>query len=48
MIGRILWDEFFAKTNWPRAAALAITMLIIVVIPIMLMQRAQNAVVEGR
>ncbi|MBN9311058.1 MAG: ABC transporter permease subunit [Devosia sp.] len=48
MIGRILWDEFFAKTNWPRAAALAITMLVIVVIPIMLMQRAQNAVVEGR
>ncbi len=48
MIGRILWDEFFSKTNWPRAAALAITMLIIVVIPIMLLQRAQNAVVEGR
>jgi putrescine transport system permease protein len=48
MIGRILWDEFFSKTNWPRAAALAITMLVIVVVPIMLMQRAQNAVVEGR
>ena len=48
MIGRILWDEFFAKTNWPRAAALAITMLVLVVIPIMLMQRAQNAVMEGR
>jgi putrescine transport system permease protein len=48
MIGRILWDEFFGKTNWPRAAALAITMLVIIVIPIMLMQRAQNAVVEGR
>ena len=47
MIGRILWDEFFSKTNWPRAAALAITMLVIVVVPIMLMQRAQNAVVEG-
>ena len=48
MIGRILWDEFFSKTNWPRAAALAITMLVLVVIPIMLMQRAQNAVMEGR
>jgi putrescine transport system permease protein len=46
MIGRILWDEFFGKTNWPRAAALAITMLVIVVIPFMLMQRAQNAVVD--
>jgi putrescine transport system permease protein len=48
MIGRILWDEFFGKTNWPRAAALAITLLVIVVIPFMLMQRAQNAVVAGR
>lgn len=48
MIGRILWDEFFAKTNWPRAAALAITMLVVVVVPIMLMQRAQSAVLEGR
>ncbi len=48
MIGRILWDEFFSKTNWPRASALAVTLLIIVVIPIMLMQRAQNAVVEKR
>jgi putrescine transport system permease protein len=47
MIGRILWDEFFSKTNWPRAAALAMTLLVIVVIPIMLMQRAQSAVVEG-
>jgi putrescine transport system permease protein len=48
MIGRILWDEFFAKTNWPRAAALAVTILVVVVVPIMLMQRAQSAVVEGR
>ena len=22
MIGRVLWDEFFANTNWPRASAL--------------------------
>jgi len=48
MIGRVLWDEFFSKTNWPRAAALAIAMLVVVVIPIVLMQRAQSAVIEGR
>lgn len=46
MIGRVLWDEFFANTNWPRAAAVAIAMLIVVVVPIMLLQRAQDAVVE--
>ncbi|WP_240231052.1 ABC transporter permease subunit [Devosia lacusdianchii] len=44
MIGRVLWDEFFANTNWPRAAAVAVAMLIVVVVPIMLLQRAQDAV----
>ncbi|HEV7276024.1 MAG TPA: ABC transporter permease subunit [Devosiaceae bacterium] len=48
MIGRVLWDEFFANTNWPRAAAVAVAMLVVVVIPIMLMQNAQNAMVERR
>ena len=44
MIGRVLWDEFFANTNWPRAAAVAIAMLLAVVVPIMLLQRAQDAI----
>jgi putrescine transport system permease protein len=46
MIGRVLWDEFFTNANWPRAAAVAIAMLVVVVVPIMLLQRAQSAVVE--
>ncbi|WP_052951676.1 ABC transporter permease subunit [Devosia soli] len=46
MIGRVLWDEFFTAANWPRAAAVAVAMLVVVVVPIMLMQRAQSAVVE--
>ena len=46
MIGRVLWDEFFTNTNWPRAAAVACAMLLVVVVPIMLLQRAQGAVVE--
>ena len=44
MIGRVLWDEFFANTNWPRASAVAVAMLVVVVVPIMLLQRAQDAV----
>jgi len=46
MIGRVLWDEFFGGTNWPRASAVAVAMLAVVVVPIMLLQKAQNAVVE--
>ena len=46
MIGRVLWDEFFGATNWPRAASVAVAMLVVVVIPILLLQKAQDAVVE--
>ncbi|HEY8576386.1 MAG TPA: ABC transporter permease subunit [Devosia sp.] len=46
MIGRVLWDEFFSATNWPRAASVAVAMLAVVVVPIMLLQKAQGAVVE--
>jgi len=48
MIGRVLWDEFFSNTNWPRAAAVAIAMLVVVVVPIMFLQKAQDAVVEKK
>jgi putrescine transport system permease protein len=45
MIGRILYDEFLLNRDWPMASALAIAMLFVVVVPIMLMQQAQNAIV---
>ncbi|MHB1110833.1 MAG: ABC transporter permease subunit [Devosia sp.] len=45
MIGRVLYDEFLLNRDWPMASALAIAMLLVVVVPIMLMQNAQNAVV---
>ncbi len=48
MIGRVLWDEFFSNRDWPVAAAVAFAMLLVVVIPIMLLQNAQRAVVERR
>jgi putrescine transport system permease protein len=46
MIGRVTFDEFFSNRDWPMASALAFAMLIVVVVPIMLMQNAQNAVVN--
>ncbi len=46
MIGRVTFDEFFSNRDWPMASALAFAMLIVVVVPIMFMQRAQNRVVE--
>ncbi|MCZ4273175.1 ABC transporter permease subunit [Maritalea porphyrae] len=42
MIGRVLWDEFFRNRDWPTASAVAIIMLLVLVLPIMLLQKAQD------
>jgi putrescine transport system permease protein len=39
MIGRVLWNEFFANRDWPVASAVAVAMLMFLVVPIMLFQR---------
>jgi len=41
MIGRVLSDEFFSNRDWPVASAVAIFMLLLLLIPIMLLQRVQ-------
>lgn len=43
MIGSVLWNEFFSNRDWPIASAVAIVMLFVLVIPIMLLQKAQQA-----
>jgi putrescine transport system permease protein len=34
MIGRVVWDEMFTSNNWPRAAALAVVMIGLIVLPL--------------
>lgn len=46
LIGRVLFDEFFVNRDWPLASAVAIVLLLILVVPIMLMQR-NDAQQEG-
>ena len=41
MIGRVLWDEFFANHNWPVASAVATMFLVLLVGPIALYQHYQ-------
>ncbi|WP_231712230.1 ABC transporter permease [Vineibacter terrae] len=41
MIGKVLWDEFFSNSDWPMASAVAMAMLVVLVIPIVLFQRAR-------
>jgi putrescine transport system permease protein len=47
MIGRVLSDEFFENRDWPVASAVAILILLLLVIPIMLFQRAQSRELEA-
>jgi len=46
MIGRVLWDEFFANRDWPAASAVAIALLLLLVVPIILYQRIQMRAAE--
>jgi putrescine transport system permease protein len=39
MIGRVLWNEFFANRDWPTASAIAVVLLAVVVVPIAWLQR---------
>ncbi len=41
LIGRVLFDEFFVNRDWPLASAVAIVLLLLLVIPIVLLQRYQ-------
>jgi len=47
MIGRTLWNEFFANRDWPVSSAVAVILLLILVVPIVFFQRAQARAQEG-
>ena len=47
MIGKVLWDEFFTARSWPRASAVAIVLLLVLVLPIMVFQRYQAREAAG-
>jgi putrescine transport system permease protein len=41
MIGRTLWDEFFSNNDWPMACAVAVTMILLVIVPLAIFNRYQ-------
>ncbi|WP_424943984.1 ABC transporter permease subunit [Aliiroseovarius crassostreae] len=42
MIGKVLFEEFFANRDWPVASAVAVVLLLILIIPIVLFQRNEE------
>ena len=47
MIGKTLWNEFFANRDWPVSSAVAVILLLLLVIPIMIFQQAQARAQES-
>ncbi|MBT8098466.1 MAG: ABC transporter permease subunit [Gammaproteobacteria bacterium] len=47
LIGRVLFDEFFVNLDWPLASAVAIMLLVLLVVPIVLLQRNQTRDMEA-
>ncbi|CAH0220231.1 ABC transporter permease [Roseomonas sp. CECT 9278] len=41
LVGRVLWQEFFQNRDWPVAAALAVALLALLLVPIRLFQRIE-------
>ena len=48
MIGKLMWTEFFSNKDWPVASALAVTLLIILIIPFVLWQHYERRQEEKR
>ena len=47
MIGKVLWTEFFNNRDWPVAAAVAVTLLAVLVAPVMLFERFRGREQQG-
>lgn len=41
LVGRVLWQEFFQSRDWPMAAALAVGLLVVLLVPLHLFQRLE-------
>ena len=47
MIGRVLWDEFFSNNDWPMAAAVAVVMIALILVPMAILNRAEAKLEEA-
>ncbi len=48
MIGRVLWDEFFANNDWPMASSVAVVMVLLIIVPLAIFNKYQAEAQEAR
>ena len=46
MIGRVLWDEFFANNDWPMASSVAVVMVLLIIVPLAIFSKYQAEATE--
>jgi len=47
MIGRVIWDEFFANNDWPMASTVAVVMVLLIIVPLAFFNKYQAEAQEG-
>jgi len=47
MIGKLLWTDFFTQRDWPKASAVAIALLLVLIVPLVWFQRRQAHATEA-
>jgi putrescine transport system permease protein len=47
MIGRVIWDEFFGNLDWPRASAVAVIMILLIIVPLAWFNKYQTETADG-
>ncbi|SCK26717.1 putrescine transport system permease protein [Variovorax sp. HW608] len=48
MIGRVLWDEFFSNNDWPMASSIAVTMVLLIIVPLAVFNDSQAKAAAAR
>jgi putrescine transport system permease protein len=48
MIGRVMWDEFFANNDWTMASSVAVVMILLIIVPLAVFNKYQAEAQEAR
>jgi putrescine transport system permease protein len=48
MTGSVVWSEFFSNNDWPLASSLAVTMILLILVPLAIFSKYQAEAQEGR
>jgi putrescine transport system permease protein len=48
MTGSVVWTEFFANNDWPLASSLAVTMILLILVPLAIFSKYQAEAQEAR